>query len=214
MKSAERPGRFQYGRSEKNRVEAFSDGVLAIVITLLVLELRLPALASFSESALRGAIIHMLPEIWAWIVSFLFVLVFWVNHHYFFAGLRRTDRGLLWLNGLFLLAISFTPFPTGLVGNYPSSGTAAGMLSLAMFLTASAFSLMRWYVARSDGLSDLPRPVRQRAFRAGLVGPFAYALAMALSLLWTPGALLIQTVVPMIFFLRAPIGAGEEGGER
>jgi uncharacterized membrane protein len=204
MNDSNARARCRDGITGKNRVEAFSDGVLAIVITILVLELKAPDLVAPSDRELWLAILHMLPEIWAWVVSFLFVLVFWVSHHYFFAELRGTDRGLLWLNGLFLLAVSFTPFPTGLVGRYPSSGTAVCLLSVAMLLTASAFSAMRWYVATSHGLSEAPAPARRLAFRRGLIGPAAYTVAVILSFVWTPGALIIQAIVPVVFFLRGP----------
>ena len=88
-----------------------------------------------SSAATRssGAVAERVPAILAWVVSFVYVLVFWVAHHYLFAQLANVDRGLLWLNGLFLLAISITPFPTSLAGEYPGATPAVFMLSLAMF---------------------------------------------------------------------------------
>lgn len=83
----------------------------------------------------------------AWVVSFLLVLVFWGSDHYLFAALAKVDRGVLWLNGLFLLFTSFTPFPTALQARYPGTTPAAFPLGTAMFLTASSFSLLRWYCA-------------------------------------------------------------------
>ena len=133
-------------------MEAFSDGVLAIVITLLVLEIKVPQALPNDEAALWQAIAGQLPMIGAWVVSFLFVLVFWVAHHYFFDMLRKVDRGVLWLNGLFLLAICFMPFPTALSGQYPASRPATLLLSATMFVTALAFSAMRWYATFHAGL--------------------------------------------------------------
>ena len=104
---------FRSGEADTDRIEAFSDGVLAIVITLLVLEITPPSVQG-GDAELWRALARMLPVIAAWVVSFLFVLVFWVSHHYLFASLAKVDRGVLWLNGLFLLFISFTPFPTSL----------------------------------------------------------------------------------------------------
>ena len=103
---------FHTGPLGTDRVEAFSDGVLAVVITLLVLDVKLPSGLS-TDAALWAALVHITPVLGAWVVSFAFVLVFWVNHHYFFASLKKTDRGLLWLNGVFLLTITLIPFPTG-----------------------------------------------------------------------------------------------------
>ena len=133
------------GEAETGRVEAFSDGVLAIVITLLVLDVKIPEHVQGGNSELWHALAAQLPMIGAWAISFFFVLVFWMTHHYFFRQLAHVDRGLLWLNGLFLFAISFTPVPTALLGLYPDLSASATMLSAAMFLTASSFSLMRWY---------------------------------------------------------------------
>ena len=117
---------FLIGEAEKDRVEAFSDGVLAIVITLLVLELKVPEHVTGGDPELWRALAERVPAILAWVVSFVYVLVFWVAHHYLFEQLANVDRGLLWLNGLFLLAISFTPFPTSLAGEV--SGRDAGRL--------------------------------------------------------------------------------------
>ena len=115
---SERPSRrssgVRVGLTETNRLEAFSDGVFAIVVTLLVLDLRLPPP---EEKALWGALQYLLPLFGAWVTSFAFVLVIWVNHHYLFNQLRQTDRGLMWLNGLLLFGISFLPFPTALAGH-------------------------------------------------------------------------------------------------
>ena len=101
---------------KKNRLESFSDGVFAIVITLLVLELRLPDVA---YGALRENLVALLPSIGAYVLSFLLVGMYWVFHHYAFTLLESVDGVLLWLNILFLLFISFMPFPTMMLGRYP-----------------------------------------------------------------------------------------------
>jgi uncharacterized membrane protein len=189
------------GAADTGRVEAFSDGVLAIVITLLVLEIKVPQALPNDEAALWQAIAGQLPMIGAWVVSFLFVLVFWVAHHYFFAMLEKVDRGLLWLNGLFLLAICFMPFPTALSGQYPASRPATLLLSATMFVTALAFSAMRWYATFHSSLvakEDIPRA--RALFRRGLISPSLYLASVALALFYPPGAIAIQIIVPILFF--------------
>lgn len=187
-------------RSDPARVEAFSDGVLAIVITLLVLELKLPPGTGDSDGALLAALAELLPRLAAWVVSFLFVLVFWVSHHALFAGLARVDRGLLWLNGLFLLAISFTPFPTGLAGEHPSSRVAVALLAGAFLLSAAAFAAMRWYATAAGRLVRVHRPqAAARAIRRSLLAPLLYALAVALALLSPLAAGLLTAAVPLLF---------------
>jgi TMEM175 potassium channel family protein len=197
-----RPGAvLRTGAADTGRVEAFSDGVLAIVITLLVLEIKVPQALPNDETALWQAIAGQLPMIGAWVVSFLFVLVFWVAHHYFFDMLRKIDRGLLWLNGLFLLAICFMPFPTALSGQYPASRPATLLLSATMFVTALAFSAMRWYAtfhARLVAKEDTPRA--KALFKRGLISPSLYLASIALALVYPPAAIAIQILVPILFF--------------
>ena len=101
---------------EKARVEAFSDGVFAIVITLLILDIRLPEV---HYSGLLRALIHILPRIFAYVMSFITIGLYWVSHHNSSQPIRKTDRAFLWLNILLLLFVSFLPFPTSLLGRYP-----------------------------------------------------------------------------------------------
>ena len=148
----------------------------------------------------------------AWALSFFFVLVFWVARHYFFAHLTHIDRGLLWLNGLFLFAISFTPFPTALLGLYPGLSASATLLSVAMFLTAGSFSLMRWYATRH---AKLLRPEHAShdaaALRRSILGPALYFIAAVAAQIAVPVAVAIQIAVPLLFFLpvRDPATDGE-----
>lgn len=188
------------GEAEANRVEAFSDGVLAIVITLLVLELKLPHVGG-GDLAMWQAVWSIAPKIFAWVVSFVFVLVFWVAHHYFFKQLRNVDRGLLWLNGLFLLFISATPFPTGLVGDYPLARPPLVMLSAVMFLTAASFSAMRAYAAHHAVLyEDADLAAARLAYRRGLVAPALYLIGFICAFVSPYPAIGVQIAVPLLYF--------------
>ena len=101
---------------EKSRLEAFSDGVFAIVITLLILDIRFPEV-EYSEFA--ATLISLLPRILAYVMSFIIIGLYWVVHHNSMHAMKRIDRGFLWLNILLLLCVSFIPFPTSLLGRYP-----------------------------------------------------------------------------------------------
>jgi uncharacterized membrane protein len=192
---------FRTGQSDTARVEAFSDGVLAIVITLLVLEIKLPQNIPPTEAAIWHAIGAQLPIIGAWIVSFIFVLVFWVAHHYFFALLEKVDRGLLWLNGLFLMAMCFVPFPTALAGTFPQTRPATLLLSVTMFMAALAFTLMRWYSTfHADLVAPADRPYARALFRRSLLAPSLYLLSVAFALTYPPIAIVIYAAVPILFF--------------
>jgi TMEM175 potassium channel family protein len=108
---------YPYNRSmEKSRLEAFSDGVFAIVITLLILDVRFP---DVDYSQFGATLDSLLPRILAYVMSFIIIGVYWVTNHNSMHALRETDRRFLWLNILLLLCISFIPFPTSLLGRYP-----------------------------------------------------------------------------------------------
>ncbi|WP_054735186.1 TMEM175 family protein [Secundilactobacillus similis] len=93
----------------KNRLEAFSDGVFAIIITIMVLELKVPETYNWS------AINALIPTFFAYLMSFIFVLSFWVSHHRMLLRLEKVEASTLWLNGLFLFTLSLLPFSTGWV---------------------------------------------------------------------------------------------------
>ena len=101
---------------DKRRLESFSDGVFAIVITLLVLELKLPEVR---YDALAQSLMALLPSISAYVLSFLLIGMYWVFHHHAYTLIDGVDGVLLWLNIVFLLLISFMPFPTMMLGRYP-----------------------------------------------------------------------------------------------
>jgi uncharacterized membrane protein len=201
---AKRLAIFRTGALETGRVEAFSDGVMAVAITLLVLGIQLPADLK-TDAALWAAIGRIVPALATWVVSFAFVLTFWVSHHYFFAGLKKTDRGLLWLNGLFLLCITLVPFPTGLVGLYPGFTAPLALLSGVMLLTSLSFAAMRFYASFHGRLlrDELSEGEARTAMLQSAVAPVLYALAVGLSFLWPPGAMGIQILVLALFFLRS-----------
>lgn len=110
---------------ENARIEAFSDGVFAIAITLLVLELKVPPVTSVhSVSDLWDGLIHLWPSYFAFTLSFGILLVSWVNHHFLFSILERSSRPFLYANGFLLFTITFMPFPTALLAEYISTDFA------------------------------------------------------------------------------------------
>jgi uncharacterized membrane protein len=197
---------FRTGPLKTPRLEAFSDGVLAVASTLLVLNIKLsPGLKD--DNAIWAGFGHIAPMLAAWAVSFAFVLTFWVSHHYFIASLRNVDRGLLWLNGLFLLSMSLIPFPTGLVGEHPGLKAPLVLLSAVMLLASTSFALMRGYASFHGRLlrEHISPAAAARGMVHGALGPLLYAVAVALAFVWPPGAIALQVLVLLIFFLRSPI---------
>jgi uncharacterized membrane protein len=186
-----------------NRVEAFSDGVLAIVITLLVLEIKVPQIQSpLSIAEAWRSILVLLPKFASFFLSFLFIAVFWINHHRFFSLIRKVDWGLLWLNTLLLLFLCFVPFPTAFIGDYPRNPIALALFAIVLMLSGIAFNLM-WRYSLAKGLTE-ESGVRIRilaAIRRGSFGPLAYALSGGAAFVFLPLSWLIFLLVPIFYAL-------------
>ncbi len=174
---------------ETGRVEAFSDGVFAIAVTLLVLELRAPLPeALHAGETLLDALWHEWPAYLAFATSFATILIVWVNHHNLFRLIRRVDHPFLLLNGLLLLTVTAIPFPTHVLAEYlrePGARTAAVFYAGTFLAMAVAFNRLWWYAQCGGRLlardAD-PRLVRtiNGQFR---LGPLTYVLAVAVAAL-------------------------------
>jgi uncharacterized membrane protein len=170
-----------------NRLEAFSDGVFAIAITILAFELRVPPL---EHGAPAAALVQSLLRIWpayvAFLSSFATILIMWVSHHNLFRTVRRTNNTFMYLNGMLLLVVTAVPFPTGLVGTYllePGGSVASAIYGAVFFLISLVFHFV-WSYARRAGLLAGP-PVHKRLGTLNgrfFVGPACYLAAAALSL--------------------------------
>src|SRR5512137_2415535 len=165
----DRGGRSVLGAAEdvgRGRVEALSDGVFAIVVTLLVLEIKVPHVAEHgSVTALARALLELAPKFVSWVISFLTVCVIWMNHHRLFRLMGRVDHGLFWWNANLLLWTSFIPFPTALMGDYPGNRLAVAFYGLVMLLMSLGFVLLRLRMLAVPGLLD--ERVDRVAFRRG-----------------------------------------------
>jgi uncharacterized membrane protein len=185
----------------KNRLEAFSDGVIAIVITLLVLEIRVPEVKNGLE--LRAALVHLLPKLAAYVISFLVLAVWWMSHHQLMEQVRTVDRGLLWLNNLFLLSLAFIPFPTALMGEYPAQPDGAVIYGLVCTLAGLSFFAMRTYAGRKPTMlvhQDAAAEIQSLRARS-LLSPVLYGSAAVLAL-WLPaGSMAIFAGIPVYFAL-------------
>jgi uncharacterized membrane protein len=198
--SKERRGPEDVGRG---RVEALSDGVFAIVVTLLVLEIKVPHVAEHeSVAALARALMALAPKFVSWVISFLTVCVIWMNHHRLFRLMGRVDHGLFWWNANLLLWTSFIPFPTALMGDYPGNPLAASFYGLVMLLMALGFVLLRRRMLAVPGL--LHEQADRRAFLRGtrssaLMGPLAYLLGAGLAWVSVPAAFACYAAIAVYF---------------
>src|SRR6187200_2504883 len=128
------------------RLEAFSDGVFAIVVTLLIIEVHLPPLVGSGSQAMLDALGEIAPKLVSFTVSFATVAIYWVNHHHFFSRVTHTDWKLLWANNLLLFWLTVVPFTTAVVGDHPTEPVAVFIYGINLALAAASFSLMGWYV--------------------------------------------------------------------
>lgn len=130
---------------ETGRVEAFSDGVFAIAITLLVLEFKVPHLPEHSSNAdLFRALLGLWPSLVAFLGSFIAVLILWINHHGMFRMIHRTDSPFLYANGLLLLVTIFVPFPTAVLAEY--LGKPGEHAAAAFYIGTFLFGSVVWNV--------------------------------------------------------------------
>src|SRR3970040_2363719 len=109
------------------RIEAFSDGVFAVVITLLILEVHVPTLSDLSGEAVLAALVGLAPNLIIFGVGFFTIAVIWVNPHHFFEPITHSDWKLLWYNIFFLFWVTVVPFTTAFIGSYPTQALAVGL---------------------------------------------------------------------------------------
>ncbi len=185
-----------------NRLEAFSDGVFAIVMTLLIFELKVPSLPKGMEDLeLLHALMGLWPKLLSWLVSFVVIGVFWVGQHMMLSLVRRTDRTFLWLNLLFLLCVAFIPFPTALMGEYVGTPIAVVPYGLTLIATGLAMALVWWYATRGHRLvsPELDDDFVRDVLRRTLVGPALYAVAILVSLLNARVTLFLYALIPIYY---------------
>jgi uncharacterized membrane protein len=185
---------------ETARVETFSDGVFAIAVTLLVLDLKVP-----SEPPLLAGLLADWPVFVAYVISFTFILIMWINHHWMFQHIVRIDSQFMLLNGLLLLGITVVPFPTNLLAQYVLSSeqnVAAAVYSGWFFLIAIFFNLL-WRYASHDG--RLLSPHDREAGLAEVItaryrwGPVSYFAAFALAFVWAPASLALNVLLAIYY---------------
>jgi uncharacterized membrane protein len=176
---------FKYGSFTKNRVEAFSDGVFAIIVTLLILELKTPHIQpADSPAGMARAVLDLTPKFVSWVISFLTICIVWMNHHRIFDMFKGINIGLFWLNVHVLLWVCFVPFPTALAGDYPHNPLAVAFYGIVMACIGVAFVMTRWYgFKHSMLLKDTVSLERYKKgmFLALIFGPLCYSFAAALA---------------------------------
>ena len=186
--------------SETSRIEAFSDGVFAIAITLLILEVHVP---TGPPGSLASALTRQWPTYISFLISFAFIGIMWVNHHRLFNHIRRSDNLLLFLNLLLLLGVTVVPFPTALLATrYLSAAArvvAAAVFNGTYFAIAIFFNVL-WHHAVAKGLLDAATLDSAHSIsKQYAVGPVAYLVCFGLSWISVPASILMNVVLAVFF---------------
>ena len=185
----------------KERVEAFSDGVFAIILTLLVLELHVPKIANHSSLAqYAAAMIPLIPKVISFIITFFMICIYWVGHHYFFRHLERATMGLVWLNNLLLLWMCFLPFPTAMLGDHPTDQFPILLYGVDSFFGALTFYALRSYASHAKLLTE--GSSKEMGPRYSLPAILFYGLSIVLAFVNVYLSLTCFIVVPLVFFVR------------
>jgi uncharacterized membrane protein len=196
--------RFGQGELRLNRTEAFSDGVFAIVVTLLVLELKVPILhdrASVSE--LDHRLVDLVPKFLSWLISFVIVCKFWLNHHHLLTFARHATYGMVWLNSIFLMGQAFIPFPTALMGEYPTNPLAVSLFGAVMAVNTLLFIALQRYIIGNLLKPELVSAVVPHLTRKSFVGVVSYLLGAAATLFNVHVAFVLYALTPL-FFITPP----------
>ena len=181
----------------KGRIEAFSDGVIAIIITIMVLELKVPHGASFAD------LVPVVPVALSYVLSFIYVGIYWNNHHHMFAATHRIDGSVMWANLHLLFWLSLTPFTTAWMGENHFEKTPSAVYGIVLLMSAIAYYILQSRILRLEG----PDSVLAKAVgrdKKGKISPVIYALAIPLAYVspWISGALYL--IVAIIWLIPDP----------
>jgi len=205
--------RFTQGDLRLTRIEAFSDGVFAVAVTLLVLDLKVPALAHHGDvGELAQALLDQLPKFLSWLISFIIVCKFWLNHHHLLGLARHADYGFVWLNSIFLMGQSFIPFPTAMVGEYPGNALAVSIFGCVFAINTLLFMALQAYVVGRLIKPELAALQDPHGLRKALVGPLSYLVGAAAAWVYIPAAFIIYALTPL-FYITPPHGRGPARNE-
>lgn len=185
----------------KNRIEAFSDGMFAIIITILILELRVPHIESNSAQDFFHSIYGLLPKFLSFIFSFFLLSVFWVNHHNIIHQVERVDTKLLWLNILFLFFSCLFPFIAAFIGDYPLNPYVVAIYPLNMFFSGIVLKKLWKYAFIETNLA--PNKLKDKTKKNELlkfnISSLINLFLVIISFIYVPVTLVAIMLMPFLF---------------
>lgn len=156
---------------QKNRLEAFSDGVLAIIITIMVLEMKVP------HGAGLAALTPLWPVLMGYILSFIYVGIYWNNHHHMLHTCRRVTGGILWANLHLLFWLSLVPFATGWMGENHFAAAPAALYGVVLLMAAIAYFILQQAIIASEGANSILKKALGKDWK-GKASPVLYVIAI------------------------------------
>jgi uncharacterized membrane protein len=186
------------GSPGTERIAAFSDGVVAIIITIMVLELKLPEAASHGD-VWRSFLEPLAPKLAIYALSFCIVGTMWVNHHQLLAAVRRASPRLMWMNLLLLFFMSLIPLATGFLGEHPLLPRAISFYALILAASSAVFSLLRYQLGRMPEHDRNQMPFRRGTLVRSFASTLLYAAAAVLAAYEPTAALALMVFVPVMF---------------
>jgi len=182
---------------EKNRLEAFSDGVIAIIITIMVLELHVPHATDLS------ALKELLPVFLSYVLSFLYVGIYWNNHHHMLNTTKRVNGRILWANLHLLFWLSLFPFATAWAGENHLMATPVAVYGVVLFMAALAYKILQHAIIRHEGRSSLLARAVGGDWK-GIISPLCYLSAIPLAFLQVWIAIGLYVFVALLWFIPDP----------
>ncbi|MEP6589929.1 MAG: TMEM175 family protein [Gemmatimonadota bacterium] len=178
----------------KGRLEAFSDGVLAIIITIMVLELRVP------HGTDLATLLPLVPVFLSYLLSFIYLGIYWNNHHHMLQATKTVSGGVLWANLHLLFWLSLVPFATAWMGENHFAAAPVALYGAVLFMAAMAyFILSRLLILHHGEASPLARAIGRDA--KGLASVVMYAIAIALTMVDPAIALGLYVAVALMWFI-------------
>lgn len=194
--------RASYGFTRK-RIESLADGLFATVMTILVLSLVVPTITGpNAEATLEADLYGLLPDFFAYIITFIFLGVLWISHQTMLSHIEVVDLKVLWINILLLLAIALSPFSTALLGRYPMQSAAVFTYGVNALAISVLFNIL-WFYPRLRRLThEEPNPeIITKRSRIALVGPTVYGTAVVFSFLAPTVSLGLYVFVTVFYLL-------------
>ncbi|HXR90878.1 MAG TPA: TMEM175 family protein [Steroidobacteraceae bacterium] len=178
----------------KGRLEAFSDGVIAVIITIMVLELKVPHGESFQ------ALAPLVPTVLVYVLSFIYVGIYWNNHHHMLHASNRVTGPILWANLHLLFWLSVVPFTTAWMGENHFAPAPTALYGLVLLMAGVAYWILQQLIIASQGEGSILKEAVGED-RKGKLSPIAYALAVICSLRWPWVAQSIYTLVALMWLI-------------